>query len=116
MEPVLLLSTAASLGDATRLARLLVEERLAACVNVVDGVRSIYRWRGAIQEDAEALLLIKTSAQRYEALARRLLEEHPYDTPELIRLDLAGGDSRYLSWLAGEVAIHEAAEEAGAGD
>jgi periplasmic divalent cation tolerance protein len=103
MEPIVLLSTAGSVDDARRLARLLVEERLAACVNVIDGVRSIYRWQGAVQEDAEALLVIKTSALRYRGLAERLLAEHPYDTPELIRLDLDGGDARYLAWLAGEV-------------
>jgi len=103
MQPILLLSTASSAEDARRLARLLVEERLAACVNVVGGVRSIYRWQGEVQEDGETLLLIKTSAERYAALAERLLAEHPYDTPELIRLDLAGGDPRYLAWLVGEV-------------
>jgi periplasmic divalent cation tolerance protein len=104
MEPVLLLSTAGSVEDATRLARILVEERLAACVNVVEGVRSVYRWQGAVQEDPEALMLIKTSAERYQALAERLLSEHPYDTPELVRVDLAGGDPSYLTWLADEVA------------
>lgn len=103
MDAVLVLTTAGSDDDATRLARLLVEERLAACVNVVDRVRSVYRWHGEIQQDAELLLLIKTTAERYEALSRRLLAEHPYETPELIRLDLAGGDAAYLHWLAGEV-------------
>ncbi|HVS14968.1 MAG TPA: divalent-cation tolerance protein CutA [Thermoanaerobaculia bacterium] len=105
MRPTVLLSTAGSVEDATRLARALVEERLAACVNVVAGVRSVYRWQGAVQEDPEALLVIKTTAERYEALAERLRALHPYDTPELLRLDVAGGDARYLEWLSGQVRV-----------
>jgi periplasmic divalent cation tolerance protein len=103
VRPIVLLSTAGGVEDATRLARALVEERLAACVNVVEGVRSVYRWQGAVQEDAEALLVIKTTAERYDALAERLRALHSYDTPELVRLEVAGGDARYLEWLVGQV-------------
>jgi periplasmic divalent cation tolerance protein len=103
MTPIVLLSTAGSNEEATRLARALVEERLAACVNVVAGVRSVYRWQGALHEDAEVLLVIKSTAERYDALASRLRVLHTYETPELLRLEVKGGDARYLEWLVGQV-------------
>jgi periplasmic divalent cation tolerance protein len=87
-----------------RRSRVLVDERLAACVNLVPTVRSIYRWQGAIQDDAEALAVIKTTAERYPALASRLAELHPYDVPEILALPLDDGHAKYLAWLAGAVA------------
>jgi periplasmic divalent cation tolerance protein len=88
----------------TRLARAVVEERLAACVNLVPGVRSIYRWAGAVQEDDEVLLVIKTREDRVAALSRRVHELHPYELPELIAVGVLGGSERYLSWLREEAA------------
>jgi periplasmic divalent cation tolerance protein len=86
------------------LARMLVGERLAACVNVLPGVRSIYRWQGEVQEDAEALLVLKTRADRAAALAARVRDLHPYDVPEVIELAAAGGSEAYLDWVIAESA------------
>ena len=77
-DTVIVLVTAPSLEDGQTMARALVSERLAACVNVVPGVRSVFFWEGAVQEETEALLLIKTRRERYEALERRILELHAY--------------------------------------
>ena len=90
-------------GDpATSLARALVEERLAACVNLIPEVRSLYRWEGAVQEDAEALLVVKTRAERCEALAARVQDLHPYDVPEVLVLPTSGGSASYLEWVITE--------------
>jgi periplasmic divalent cation tolerance protein len=97
------LSTFPDAEKAAQVARMLIDERLAACVNLVATVRSIYRWQGAIQDDAEALAIIKTTADRYAALAARLAELHPYDVPEIIAVPLADGHPPYLAWLAGQV-------------
>jgi periplasmic divalent cation tolerance protein len=100
----LVLVTAPDAEVAARLARTMVEERLAACVNLVPGVRSIYRWAGAVQEDAEVLLVIKTREDRLPALSKRVQELHPYELPELIAIGVQGGSERYLEWLRGEAA------------
>jgi len=90
-------------GDpATSLARALVEERLAACVNVLPGVRSHYRWEGELRDDAEALLVVKTSAERCAALAARVQDLHPYDVPEVLVLPTSGGSASYLDWVITE--------------
>jgi periplasmic divalent cation tolerance protein len=101
---LVVLSTFPDAEKAAQVARVLVEERLAACVNLVPAVRSIYRWQGAIQDDAESLAVIKTTADRYPALASRLAELHPYDVAEILALPLASGHAPYLAWLAGAVA------------
>lgn len=103
-SPLLCLSTCPDPGTAARIAHALVEERLAACVNRVPGIASSYRWQGQIHEDAEVLLLIKTTRERFEALRERLIELHPYEVPELIALDIADGSAVYLDWLARETA------------
>ena len=84
---------------ADELARRLVEERLAACVNRVPGLRSVYRWEGRVEEDEEVLLLIKTPADRLEALKKRVPELHPYRVPEVLALPVADGHPPYLAWL-----------------
>lgn len=81
------------------LSRTLVEERLIACANVVDGVTSIFRWKGAIEEDAEALAILKTTARRLEAVERRVRELHPYDVPEVLALPADRGSEPYLAWV-----------------
>lgn len=91
--------TAPDLDVATRLGRALVEEELAACCNLVPGVRSIYRWQGAVQEDGEVLLVIKTRAARLEALTARVVALHPYDLPEVIALPVTAGHLPYLAWV-----------------
>jgi periplasmic divalent cation tolerance protein len=92
-------TTVATEADAERIARSLVEKGLAACVNVVPGVVSFYRWKGALERDQELLLVIKTRGERFEALKVALLAEHPYELPELIALPVAGGHEAYLDWL-----------------
>ena len=96
------LMTAPDAEVAQRIARALVEERLAACVNVVSGVRSIYRWQGAVEDDAELLLVAKTAAARCEALAARVEALHPYELPEIVVLPVRGGGERYLDWVLSE--------------
>lgn len=98
------LCTAPDRDVATRLARTLVEEGLAACVNVVPGVTSVYRWEGRVQQDAEVLLVVKTHPTRLAALEARVLELHPYDVPEFVVLAAAHASVAYLAWLAGATA------------
>ena len=86
------------------LGRRVVEERLAACVNVLGGLRSIYRWRGAVEEADEALAVMKTTGSRLEALRERVLALHPYDTPEFVALAVDGGSEDYLRWIEDAVA------------
>ena len=97
-EPLLALSTAPDEACARDLARALVERRLAGCVNWTP-VRSAYRWEGAVQEEGEALLLIKTDRARLDELRRTLDELHPYELPELIAVPIGGGSEAYLQWL-----------------
>lgn len=85
--------------SAGRIARALVDERLAACVNTIAAVQSTYRWQEAVHTDSEELLLIKTTAARLPALERRLLELHPYEVPELIAVPVAQGHAAYLDWV-----------------
>ena len=85
-----------------RLATTLVEERLAACVNVIEGVTSIYRWKGAVENASEVLLVVKTRADRCEALRERVVSLHPYDVPEVVSLQVSHGHLPYLEWVREE--------------
>ena len=96
------LITAPDAAAAEKLARALVEERLAACVNVLPGVHSFYRWEGSVQDAAELLLVAKTRAERVGALAARVKELHPYDVPEVLELPATGGSQTYLDWVRTE--------------
>lgn len=98
-EALLVITTFASAEDAARVLRELVEERLAACGNILPGVRSIYRWQGAVQDDAEVLVTLKTRKQDWPALLSRLHELHPYQVPECLAFRVAAGAPRYLAWL-----------------
>lgn len=84
---------------AERIARALVSSRLAACVNVVPGLRSIYRWKGGIESDAECLLLIKTTRERIDALSNMIRGQHPYELPEIIAVPVVAGHAPYLDWV-----------------
>jgi periplasmic divalent cation tolerance protein len=96
------LVTAPDAEVAARLARSLVEERLVACVNVLPGIRSFYRWEGEVQDDAEVLLVAKTAASRCRELAMRVEALHPYELPEIVVLPVEGGSERYLDWVLSE--------------
>ncbi|EKH6407913.1 divalent-cation tolerance protein CutA, partial [Klebsiella pneumoniae] len=87
---------------AERIATALVAERLAACVNLLPGLRSVYRWQRKVEAAAEVLLLVKTSAEAYPALQERLRQLHPYELPELLAVEAASGLPEYLQWLAAE--------------
>jgi len=89
---------------AARLAEVLVEERLAACVSRLPGATSVYRWEGRIQKDPEVLMVIKTTGERLGTLTARIEELHPYEVPEIIAVPLEGGSERYLAWLGQSVA------------
>ena len=99
-EAIVVLVTAGSIEEAERIARALVEERLAACVNLVPGIRSIYRWEDKIADDAEILLVAKTRRDSFAALERRVRELHSYDVPEVLGLAVTDGSPGYLGWLA----------------
>jgi periplasmic divalent cation tolerance protein len=100
---VVLLSTAPTVDKASEIARVLVGEKLAACVNIVPGVRSIYAWKGEVCDEGEVLCVMKTRSDRVEALRERLCSLHPYEVPELLVLDVTGGHEPYLSWLRASV-------------
>ncbi len=101
-DALVVLVTTPTPERAAEIARALVEERLAACGNVVPGLRSIYRWEGKLQDDSEALLVLKTTRARFDALRDRVLALHPYEVPEVIALPIEAGSARYLAWIAGE--------------
>ena len=92
-----------------RLAWLLVEEKLAACVNIVDSVTSVYSWKGAIQEEDEHLLIIKTRWDRFDELRDRIAEAHPYDVPEIVAIPVVGVHEPYGRWLADATSLDEEA-------
>ena len=95
----LMLCTCPDRDKALELAEALVGERLAACVNLIPGLTSVYRWEGAIQQDSEVLLLIKTQETRVAALIERLRQLHPYEVPEIIAIPISEGLPDYLSWI-----------------
>lgn len=94
-----ILVTVPDLEEGKRIARAVVEERLAACVNLVPGVLSVYRWQEGVEEAGEVLLVMKGTADGFEPLRARVVELHPYDTPEVLALPVPEGDERYLAWL-----------------
>jgi len=91
--------TAPDREQAATMARALVDERLAACVNIVDGVHSVYRWEQKVEESAEVLCLVKTRPDLLEALTARVQALHPYDVPEILAFEVADGSPAYLAWL-----------------
>ncbi len=103
-EHLVVFITAPSGAGEAALARALVDERLVACVNLIPAVRSFYRWEGAVHDDAEVLLVCKTTVDRYDALEKRVTELHPYDEPEVIALPITHGSASYLQWVRDETA------------
>ena len=104
-ETLVVLTNLPDRGAAEKLARELVERRLAACVNVLAECTSVYRWKGAVESAAEVPVLIKTRAALYEELEAAITELHPYELPEIIALPVLRGLAEYLDWVSGETSI-----------
>ncbi len=100
---VLVFCTCENPAEARRIARIVVDERLAACANMIAGVQSIFRWKGEVSEAEEVQLLIKTATDGYPALEKRIAELHSYDTPEIFAVPIAAGSEKYLTWLREQV-------------
>ena len=98
-EALIVFTTFAREDDAARVARILVEERLIACANLLPGARSLYRWKGEIADEREVVVLMKTRKQDWPVLMSRLYELHPYETPECVAVRIAAGAPRYMAWL-----------------
>ena len=95
-------ATAGDVAEALRIGRAVVEERLAACANILDGMRSVYWWQGAVQEGGEAVLILKTTDDRLGALIDRVRALHSYDCPCIEALSVVGGKQGFLDWVASE--------------
>ncbi len=103
MEPLVVLVTASNPDEAARLAQALVNERLAACVTIIPGLRSIYRWQGRVETADEVLLVAKTARHLLAAVTERVRALHSYSVPEVIALPITGGAVPYLEWLTAQV-------------
>jgi periplasmic divalent cation tolerance protein len=103
-DAIVILVTAGSEAEAESIAKALVEEQLAACVNILSPMRSIYRWQGKVADDREWLLVIKTQAERFAAVAAKVKAVHSYQVPEVIALPIVAGAEGYLRWLRESVA------------
>jgi len=102
MDSYFVYVTAKDEAEAKSIAKAVVAERLAACANILGGIRSIYQWKGEICEDAETALILKTTAERKDGLIARIRELHSYETPCIVCLPIAGGNPAFLAWLAAE--------------
>ncbi len=109
MNGIVILTTVDSAELGRKIANALVQTGLAACVNIVPGVRSVYRWQGKLCDEEELLLVIKTTAERFEDVRRHIRGLHTYQVPEVISLSIADGDSDYLCWLRDQVAGRDGA-------
>lgn len=107
MEPLLVFANVPDVAHAEKLARALIETRAAACVNVLAGCRSVYRWGGAVETADEIPLLIKTTSARYPEVEAVVRAQHPYDVPELIAVPITHGLPAYLEWMAKETEKHD---------
>ena len=103
-EKIVVISTCGSEEEAVRIAKKLVDENLAACVNLLPRIRSFYRWRGKVEDSTEWMLVIKTSRAHFEALRTVLEAAHSYELPEVLALPIVDGSPNYLAWLDGELA------------
>jgi periplasmic divalent cation tolerance protein len=99
MEALVVYITAPNEEEAAKIARALVKERLAGCVNIIKNIRSIYSWQGKIEDDRELLMIVKTRAELFSSLKTRVKELHSYTVPEIIALPIVDGSEEYLAWL-----------------
>ena len=106
-EMLVVFTTYANENDAARVSRVLVEERLIACANLLTGARSLYRWEGTVADEREVVVLMKTRKQDWAALLSRLHDLHPYDTPECVAVRVAAGAPKYMAWLEAALAPEE---------
>jgi periplasmic divalent cation tolerance protein len=106
MDAVWIYMTAGSLDEARDIGRTLVDERLAACVNILEGMRSLYRWDGGVEEDEEVVLIAKSRSTLVDALTERVKAIHSYDCPCVIALPITGGNPEFLDWIGLETAAH----------
>jgi periplasmic divalent cation tolerance protein len=104
MKNIVVLVTAPSAEEAAKIAKVLVEERLAACANIVKDIRSVFRWEGKIEDDSEALIVLKSREALFEDLEKRVRALHSYSVPEVIALPIVKGSEAYLKWLEEETA------------
>lgn len=104
MQPQIVYMTTGDLAEARRIGRTLVEERLAACVNIIDGMRAVYRWEGELQEGQEVVVIAKTVAAKVDALVARVKALHSYQCCCVLALPVAAGNPPFLDWIAAEVA------------
>ena len=95
-------ATAPSGDEALKIGRALVEERMIACVNIIDGVRSIYRWEDKIEDENEVIMVMKTVEEKVEGVIQKIKSMHSYDCPCVVALDITGGNASFLQWIAGE--------------
>lgn len=102
MKSIVVLITAPSAEEAAKIAKALVEERLAACANIVRDIRSVFRWEGKIEDDSEVLIVLKTREALFGDLEKRVRELHSYSVPEVIALPIVKGSEAYLKWLEEE--------------
>src|ERR1051326_7739215 len=98
-DPIVILSTCANAEEAERIARALLDARLAACVNVLPGARSFYRWKGQVEDAAECLLVIKSSRRLFAAVRAAIEKTHSYEVPEIVALPIVDGAPNYLNWI-----------------
>lgn len=106
-DSIVVFVTAPNEETAAGIARTLVEERLAACGNIVRGLRSIYRWNEKVEDESEVLLILKTRASHFDSLRARVVELHPYECPEVIQLDITAGHAPYLAWIQASTAASD---------
>ena len=104
-EKIVVLATASSAEQADRIARHLIEQRLAACVNILPGVQSVYRWHGAIEQSSETMLVIKSSRPLFDSLVEAIKSVHSYEVPEVIALPIVVGSEAYMNWLQVELEV-----------
>ena len=103
-DKIVVVSTCSTAGEAAKIARRLVEKKLAACVNLLPGVRSIYHWKGAVEDSKEVVLLIKSRRELFDELRAELEKLHSYEVPEVIALQIVDGAENYLGWMERELA------------